>query len=362
MLGFDEPCAYHNPKTGLTVLTIVDDMIVRGSRVETDKFYAAMEGKFELKDPTYLTSDTPLQFIGYDITMHDTVHGPMYNITQEQSMSLFLHEVGYKAKHITTPTVTSGVLYEYTEGLSEDQAHRFRSIVGSLNYFSQSTRYDISYAVSRVSQFMTTPTVGAMMAVDRILAYLAGSVEFGISNRYVPTEDTVQYYCDSDCGGSLPYTSRSQTGYLLMLNHVPVYWHSSKQPKTALNSGTAEIYAMSECLLAARVFQYRARDMGIELPQCVLLQADSKTAVSFQRATCMNSRLRGHFSLRQQWVQELRDRDRCRVVHVSGQQQLADMFTKVMRPVAFRLNLNKIRYGVSGRVASDPASGTTGPM
>ena len=114
---------------------------------------------------------------------------------------------------------------------------------------------------------------------------------------------------------------------------------------------------MSECLLAARVFRYRARDMGIHLPQCVLLQADSKTAVSFQRATCMNSRLRGHFSLRHQWVGELRDRDRCSVVHVSGQQQPADMFTKVMRPVAFRLNLSKIRNGVSGRVASG-----TGPM
>ena len=153
----------------------------------------------------------------------------------------------------------------------------------------------------------------------------------------------------------MPYSTRTQTGILIMLNHVPVFWKSKKQPVTALCSGTSEIYAMSEGLKSAIHYKNQVRDIGIELPVVVPLQADSKTAISFQRGTCLNSRLRRHFSLREGWVIELRDSGKCRVIYTPSQDQLADIFTKPLVPRAFKSMLNKIRHG--GRVATLPMGG-----
>ena len=120
--------------------------------------------------------------------------------------------------------MATGSTYMYNSAeLSSDDAAWFQSVVGSLNYFAGATRYDIQYAVSKVSQHMGAPTVGAKMAVNRILSYLAATSDFSLQQSYTPLTDIAQYYSDSDCGGDVPYNSKSQSGTLLMLNGVPVY-------------------------------------------------------------------------------------------------------------------------------------------
>ena len=37
----------------------------------------------------------------------------------------------------------------------------------------------------------------------------------------------------------------SQSGNIVLLNGVPIHWRSSRQPRTAMSPGVAEIYAMS---------------------------------------------------------------------------------------------------------------------
>lgn len=58
---------------------------------------------------------------------------------------------------------------------SSPDSTTYRSMVGALNYLTF-TRPDISFAVSRVSQFMHSPTLIQLVAVKRILRYLRGNV------------------------------------------------------------------------------------------------------------------------------------------------------------------------------------------
>jgi hypothetical protein len=55
--------------------------------------------------------------------------------------------------------------------LSSDDATKYRSIIGGLQYFAY-TRPDISYAVNRVCQFLQTPRDTHWSAIKRILRYL----------------------------------------------------------------------------------------------------------------------------------------------------------------------------------------------
>ena len=87
------------------------------------------------------------------------------------------------------------------------------------------------------------------------LTLCAATADFSISSSCIGKVDTVKYYTDSDCSGSMPYTARSHTGVLIMCNGAPVHWRSKKQPITCISSAAAEIYAMAK---AARDSQLNA--------------------------------------------------------------------------------------------------------
>jgi len=55
----------------------------------------------------------------------------------------------------------------------EDHVTWYRSMIGALNYYSCATRYDISCAVSRLSQFDIKPTEGSRRALYKMLQYLS---------------------------------------------------------------------------------------------------------------------------------------------------------------------------------------------
>ena len=58
------------------------------------------------------------------------------------------------------------------------------------------------------------------------------------------------------------------------------------------------------------------------------LTAHQIRAESFQRRTCLDSRLRGTFNLRDAWVRELQDAKLVATQHVASRDNLADLLTK----------------------------------
>jgi hypothetical protein len=54
----------------------------------------------------------------------------------------------------------------------------YKSLVGSLRYLVN-TRSDLAYSVGFVSRFMEKPTEEHMVAVKRIIRYVAGTLKFG---------------------------------------------------------------------------------------------------------------------------------------------------------------------------------------
>ena len=122
--------------------------------------------------------------------------------------------------------------------------------------------------------------------------------------------DFFDFYVDSDHAGDRQSNTRSQTGYLqlLFLNNFPVDWCSRKQPDTAVSPAQADIYAMHEAVYACRLVQWVAEEMGMGVDWPFTIQTDSSQAFSFQHNTCPNSKIRGCFDLRNQTVNELRDK------------------------------------------------------
>ena len=80
--GKNDPCIFYNPTTGVRLAVVVDDILVRGPPVATTEFYRRLARRFDVKDPTYLTQDTPITYTGLHITLFDKAGDTYISIDQ----------------------------------------------------------------------------------------------------------------------------------------------------------------------------------------------------------------------------------------------------------------------------------------
>ena len=242
------------------------------------------------------------------------------------------------ARAVKSPMARASAMHEDDTELEGADVARYQSMVGSLNYFAMGTRYDIALAGARLSQASAHPTKGAEAAMVRVLKYLdqhsEHRLEFGRTGR--DGEDRFEWFSDSDHGGDQGFTTRSHTGAMFLLNNAPVMWISKKQSKmTAFSSALAEIFALSESVRGAQMLAWRAEEMGVGVTWPLVFQVDNEQSITFQRATCVASRLRGCIDMRWAWVRELRNRDRVQTKKVPADRNKADMLTKCLPAYKF---------------------------
>jgi histone deacetylase 1/2 len=156
-------------------------------------------------------------------------------LSQEQYVSDILQRVGMgECKPVTTPLSTSEKL-SLTEGdpLSAEDATRYRSIVGALQYVTL-TRPDISFSVNKVCQFLHAPTTLHWTAVKRILRYLKYTMSLGL--KLVKSESTlVSAFSDADWVGYLD-DRHSTGGFPIFFGPNLISWCARKKAIVSLSS------------------------------------------------------------------------------------------------------------------------------
>ncbi|KAJ0961525.1 hypothetical protein J5N97_001698 [Dioscorea zingiberensis] len=136
------------------------------------------------------------------------------------------------AKPVLTPIPTSPPMLKSGSALP-DPTESTVTIVGSLQYLLI-TRPDLAFAVTKLSQYMHTPTVDHWNVVKRLLRYLCGTVNEGLQiHRQSPL--TLHAYSDADWAGDKDDFS-STSAYVIFLGRNPVSWSSKKQKTIARSS------------------------------------------------------------------------------------------------------------------------------
>ena len=96
----------------------------------------------------------------------------------------------------STPTpYDPSVLLRKNRKIAQDQL-RYSQIIGSLMYLASATRPDISFAVSKLSRFISNPGDDHWHALERVMHYLNGTKSYDI--HYTGYLRVLEGYCDAN--------------------------------------------------------------------------------------------------------------------------------------------------------------------
>jgi hypothetical protein len=81
-----------------------------------------------------------------------------------------------------------------------NRSNSFARLLGELQFLANSTRPDIAFAVNRLASYTANPSLQHFAAVKRVLRYLAGTKDQGITYRKAstfPNENSFHGFADA---------------------------------------------------------------------------------------------------------------------------------------------------------------------
>ncbi|GJX13516.1 retrotransposon protein, putative, ty1-copia subclass [Tanacetum coccineum] len=168
-------------------------------------------------------------------------------------------------------------------------------------------------------------------AVKTILKYLRNTKDmFLVYDGNPEAELRVECYCDADFETDRDDT-KSQTGYVFILNGGAVDWKSSKQSTTAMFATEAEYIAASEAAMEAVWIRKFISGLGIvpTINEPIRMFCDNSAALHFANEPGVQKGAR-HYHRRYHYVRESIELGEIKFLKVHTDENLADPFTKAL--------------------------------
>jgi hypothetical protein len=214
----------------------------------------------------------------------------------------------------------------------------YQCAIGSLMYAATSTRPDIAFAVATLSQFMRNPGRVHWEAAKRVMRYLKGTADYGITLG--STDEGLEAYADADWA-SQPHR-HSMSGYMIVLNGGPVAWSSRKQPIIALSTAEAEYIALTAAAREILYIQLLLEELYETSPKPTPVYCDNQAAIALATNNKFHARTK-HIDIRYHFVRAHVRNQTFELKYCPTDDNIADAFTKALP----RPRLQKLRTMMS---------------
>ena len=126
----------------------------------------------------------PQKIIGIEITRSDD----SIMIFQQQYIENILRREGMlDANPVSMPMDLNIPISPNPDGNEDSRSNSYASLLGELQFLSNATRPDISYAVNRLAAYTANPSLQHVSAIKRLLRYLKGTKNLAI--KYLVQKD-----------------------------------------------------------------------------------------------------------------------------------------------------------------------------
>jgi hypothetical protein len=309
-------------RDGVYLLLYVDDQLIMGPDI--DKIQDAIK---DIAEQFVITDMGPAKmFLGVEI-----VKGPKYvKLTQQRyTQSLLVKYASTKGKVVPTPAIVHSRDDAAMNVMAESQP--YAELVGSLLYLSTWTRPDISFAVGRLTKHMQSPRLIDWTDALRVLNYLKGTADHGITFRQGGGD--LVGYSDSDYATDST-NGKSVTGMVFMMNGGPICWKSKQQSTVAVSTCEAELNAATTTAKEAMWLRKLLPELGVPMSEPVECLGDNLGALQLIKHPVLSTKSK-HIRQSAFYAREVTESNEIRFTYVNTAENLADIFTKACEPKVF---------------------------
>nr|XP_051221126.1 uncharacterized mitochondrial protein AtMg00810-like [Lolium perenne] len=163
-----------------------------------------------------------------------------------------------------------------TDGSLATDTSSYRSIVGALQYLTL-TRPELQYAIQQVCLHMHAPRDPHWATVKRILRYIRGTMDFGLS-LHASTATDIVAYSDAHWAGC-PDTRHSMSGNCVYFGPSLISWSSKQQPTVSRSSAEAEYRAVANAVAEVSWLRQLLVDLSCPVAKAIVVYCDNISAV-----------------------------------------------------------------------------------
>ena len=201
----------------------------------------------------------------------------------------------------------------------------YQSMVGSLMYAMTASRPDISYAVSKLSQFASNPTQQHLKAAKHVLRYLSATKHYRLNYGF-SDETNFLGHSDSDWAGD-KNDRHSTTGYVFLLGGGAICWASRRQPTVALSSTEAEYMAVTDASKQGIWLRTIFSDIGIDTNGPTPIHVDNQGCIDLTSNPVHHKRTK-HIDIRHHFIRECVEDNTVEIIKIPTGENISDVLTK----------------------------------
>jgi len=301
----------------LVIIAIyVDDTVIIGDLNEVLKMKKILSENFKMMDLKELK-----MIIGIQVDRNEQQTA----IHQTKYLKDLLNRFGMSdCKSVDTPVVPDNKKIDYTNAKKFEDVTLYRQAIGSLNYLSNGTRPDISYAVSKIARAMQDPTEEDWINVKRIFRYLKGTANAKLIYTVDPKE--MIGYSDASYAGDKE-DRKSTSGYVFIMNGGAICWRSKKQPIISLSSMEAEYIALTSASKEGLWLSKLSNDLGNKGKNNVIIYEDNQSTIKTANNIINNERSK-HIDVRYHFIREKIENKDITLEYCPTNNMTADILTK----------------------------------
>ena len=314
-------CVYTREREHEKVIMViwVDDLLIAASDENAMKVTKDMlAARFKMKDLGKLRS-----FLGIDFEQCNNC------VTMSQSKYVEKILVRFNMQDCKPRSTPCEQKLNYTDDAALlSDVSMYREAVGSLIYLTVCTRPDLSFIVSKLSQYFNEPTVEHFFTVKHVLRYLKGTSDKKLCYSKSNENLGIQAYSDANWAGDVKDRC-STTGYCVTLSQggTLVSWKTKKQPTVALSTCEAEYIALAttiqECLYLTQLLD------GIDKHVYMLpiVFEDNQGTIALAKNPVKRQRCK-HVDIKYHFIRSTVTDGKLSLEYCPTEQMVADLMTK----------------------------------